>query len=373
MVELVINSNPMFKITLFAAVIFLSGFVFGNTAHHKHIIVIDAGSTGSRIFIFDSTHDLKEQWMFKEKKAGGIHTVSSDLSKLPQYLDPLISFAQTKLSDFAHETPIYFRATGGMRSLEITEQKHVLRAVENYFGKAGFKNVLASVLSGTDEGIYAWIAVNYLLKKLSQENPLDTLGVLDMGGASTQTTFVPVNTPVHGGYKLTLGKQTYELYSHSYDGLGMQLGLKALSSPSCENQGDFELCRQNIIVKLKNILKDTYKPELHGNFVAIGGFAQLVKVFRLKNLAPVTLENYGRYLCAMPWLEVKTLYEMADLPQFLATGCFEMAYYSVLMPNTPNPISASEKINDQAVSIAFGIAVYETLHGKISAIDTDEL
>lgn len=42
-------------------------------------------------------------------------------------------------------------------------------------------------MGGSDEGIYSWITVNYLLDR----RPGDTVGTLEMGGGSSQVAFVP--------------------------------------------------------------------------------------------------------------------------------------------------------------------------------------
>ena len=91
---------------------------------------------------------------------------------------------------------------------------------------------------------------------------------------------------------------------------------------------------------------------------------------RLSDLVGVV---HGENLCDMPWKEVKKVYETADLPKFLATGCFEMAYYSALFRGygfSPDSemVHAIEQINNQDISIALGIAIYEFLGGKISPI-----
>ncbi|CAN7049332.1 unnamed protein product [Brassica rapa subsp. trilocularis] len=43
----------------------------------------------------------------------------------------------------------------------------------------------ASVISGSDEGIYAWVIANYALDSLGGD-PLQTTGIVELGGASAQ-------------------------------------------------------------------------------------------------------------------------------------------------------------------------------------------
>ncbi|KAG0476221.1 hypothetical protein HPP92_013062 [Vanilla planifolia] len=42
---------------------------------------------------------------------------------------------------------------------------------------------------GADEGIYAWVAANYALGSLGKDAE-DTYGIVELGGASAQITFV---------------------------------------------------------------------------------------------------------------------------------------------------------------------------------------
>ncbi|XP_009077771.1 PREDICTED: ectonucleoside triphosphate diphosphohydrolase 8-like, partial [Acanthisitta chloris] len=97
----------------------------------------------------------------------------------------------------------------------------------------------AQLLTGSQEGSFGWITVNYLLETLVKfsfaekwEHPQDSevLGALDLGGASTQITFqpgVPVedrNTSVF----FRLYGTNYSLYSHSYLCYGQTQALKML-------------------------------------------------------------------------------------------------------------------------------------------------
>jgi Golgi apyrase len=47
------------------------------------------------------------------------------------------------------------------------------------------------VITGEEEGLFGWIAVNYLMESFSATSNSHTFGFLDMGGASTQIAFEP--------------------------------------------------------------------------------------------------------------------------------------------------------------------------------------
>ncbi|CAG5120552.1 unnamed protein product, partial [Candidula unifasciata] len=79
----------------------------------------------------------------------------------------------------------------------------------------GRKNV--GILSGEEEGVFSWIALNYLLGNFAKDRPdNETVGLLEMGGGSTQIAFIP-NTPIYDGeFQITIDGRSYELYAHSY-------------------------------------------------------------------------------------------------------------------------------------------------------------
>ena len=54
---------------------------------------------------------------------------------------------------------------------------------------AGFDNRGVGILRELDEGVFGWVTVNYLLDQL--HNPRKSYVALDLGGGSTQITFLP--------------------------------------------------------------------------------------------------------------------------------------------------------------------------------------
>jgi hypothetical protein len=82
-------------------------------------------------------------------------------------------------------------------------------------------------MEGSDEGVFAWMTVNFLLGSLGGTGLQDTIPTIDLGGGSMQLTFHPKDPATIGsapeGYAMskTLFGETFDIYSHSYLGLGL--------------------------------------------------------------------------------------------------------------------------------------------------------
>jgi Golgi nucleoside diphosphatase len=121
----------------------------------------------------------------------------------------LLEFAKEVVPPESHSTtPIYLMATAGMRLLPEEQQSDVLSATCEYVRKnTSFFfsdcNSHFKIIPGTLEGVYGWVAVNYLMggfdtsiksyieSESNQREQHHTFGFLDMGGASAQIAFEP--------------------------------------------------------------------------------------------------------------------------------------------------------------------------------------
>ena len=161
---------------------------------------------------------------------------------IPRYLSPLLSHAMEHIPPSQHRnTPIYILATAGMRLLPEDTRKAILAATCNTLrkeypfvldkpGELGPCGDSVRVASGEEEGMWGWVAVNYLMDgfghahqpiasgsgsnsilplpeiEIEHQASLEkdvsptlvdvnhrhpTFGFLDMGGASTQIAFSP--------------------------------------------------------------------------------------------------------------------------------------------------------------------------------------
>ena len=87
------------------------------------------------------------------------------------------------------------KATGGMRLVPEPERGRIMAEVRRYLAASLFDLQSAVIISGQQEALFGWMTVNYMLGLLGDGGPFPTVGALDLGGASTQITFLPLDYP----------------------------------------------------------------------------------------------------------------------------------------------------------------------------------
>ncbi|KAM0279824.1 hypothetical protein ACHAQH_004375 [Verticillium albo-atrum] len=188
----------------------------------KYGIIFDAGSSGTRLYVYiwkehakaikDATvEELRRLPKIKLETSEKIHPgVSSFADKPeeigPEHLKPLVELALDEVpASKVADTPIYLMATAGMRLLPKHKQQELLQSMCTYLREhTHFAlpdcNTHIQVISGETEGLYGWLATNYLLGGFDEPHNHQhggghhTYGFLDMGGASAQIAFAPNST-----------------------------------------------------------------------------------------------------------------------------------------------------------------------------------
>lgn len=139
---------------------------------------------------------------------------------------------------------MYLGATAGMRLLSVENESaadqvvsEVTKTLRQY--PVNFQG--ARIITGEEEGAYGWITINYLLNSFTQFSPkhrdwihpqsAKILGALDLGGASTQISYIPVGpiTAQANAATFRLYGYNYTIYTHSYLCYGQNQALKRLS------------------------------------------------------------------------------------------------------------------------------------------------
>lgn len=191
----------------------------------SYSVIIDAGSSGSRVYVYrwpkladarkrgkrdelSSLPRVKSKKHWHKKIHPGVSTFGEKPSLVGEdHLKDLYSFALDIVGeDNAAETPIYLLATAGMRLLPDLQRTALLQQICTYTkASTPFKladcNAQIQVIGGDAEGMYGWVAANYLLGGFDgtmhdHGKGHHTYGFLDMGGASAQIAFAPNSTEV---------------------------------------------------------------------------------------------------------------------------------------------------------------------------------
>jgi apyrase len=371
-------------------------------ASPRYALVIDAGSSGSRLHVyqwrppapgavpwvevapFPRETDAKP---WEKKIAPGISSYAADPAAAGPALQGLVDFAAEKLggdSRVMAATPLWLEATAGMRLVEEPARGAVLASVRETLAASPFDFRGAEVISGEAEGLFGWISVNYLLGHLQRGGPFPTVGALDLGGASTQIAFLPVDFPRADGAAVHLGSTTYRVYAHSYLGLGQDQAREAVGSPACypagyplpggeAGSGDYAACREAIRRFLARpcaaapcSLMGVYQPPLYGEFFAFSGYSYAASFFGLgQSLSLPDLETRTRSFCASTWESILADHPGGAEDPYLPRYCFNGAYVVTLLtdgfgfPMDTRAVVVPRKVQGKEVDWTLGALVYE--------------
>ena len=339
-----------------SSISFLS-YANGDTCKNHHCLaVVDAGSTGSRLHIYaydlDSRHypiQIQELWSKKIKP--GFSTLELEQDKINDYLTTLFSNAPEK------DMPVYFYATAGMRLLPYVKQEVYFQALQQWFqSHSEWLLIDAKTITGREEGVFGWLAVNYQLGRLDThyiDSDLRPVSVMDMGGASVQVTF-PVRDAARINARdlveIDVYGQPILLFVHSFLGLGQTLmSQQFLDEDSCfpigyqltnglAARGDASACQRSVtklvtLHEVDRVVKTAQENNVATSWYAIGGLAALAEdpLLNLQNsqFTSQSLVQKADYnICHQRWYDLTSQYPNND---YLYTYCLLSAYYYALV------------------------------------------
>eukprot|EP01103_Thecamoeba_quadrilineata_P007535 TRINITY_DN17399_c0_g1_i1.p1 TRINITY_DN17399_c0_g1~~TRINITY_DN17399_c0_g1_i1.p1 ORF type:complete len:437 (-),score=57.62 TRINITY_DN17399_c0_g1_i1:82-1392(-) len=401
--------NSIFWVApIFLLALGLVGYVHHNRPVPKHVIMIDAGSTGTRLFIYtlassriQCVHSLLNQdntnGILMKKIEPGLYHYRDEPEKAALSLQPLLDFALRQIPGANYRsTPIYLRATGGLRSLPSQDVDVILQHIQKFLAKYPFKvaDSHVSVISGAEEAVYGWISLNFLLEADR------SIGALDMGGSSTQISMSKGSNKRASicNHNVQVLDQSHQVCALSLSGFGLEASLstykqaildEAISrsattvnspcfakgytetfsvnellnrtEPTTKNQkltlvgsGDYDKCQSELLPVLL-MKKAAADPEVsllpalaEGNeFVAFNGFVTTHSALELKRRP--TLKEWqesSRNFCKLEWQQV----EKKSQP---ANRCFKAAW-SLLLLNQVYGIGLDERRIDFVKDVRVG-------------------
>ncbi|BGP18013.1 hypothetical protein JCM10213_005052 [Rhodosporidiobolus nylandii] len=214
-----------------------------------YAIMIDAGSTGSRLHLYTFSHCDPDPAALPKLEHEDFLTTKPGLSSYAgrpkdaaESLRGMMQQAFDKVPEKERGcTPIAVKATAGLRILGPKQSNEILSEIERWLndewpfvvGKDG-----VVVMDGRDEGVYAWITINFLLGLIGPNQPASagSAAVMDLGGASTQIVFEPIFDPISQDslapgdhvYDLSFAGAPHVLYQHSHLGYGLMQARRAV-------------------------------------------------------------------------------------------------------------------------------------------------
>lgn len=423
--------------------------VYKEKVKDEYGVVLDAGSTHTNMFVYKwKVGDIiKGTALVKqignctvtddEGHVKGISSYRQNPEKAGKSLENCIKSTAKKLipSYERKKSPIYLGATAGMRLLNETDSsvaKKIISSVRQTLGSSPFmfEDNYARIISGEEEGISSWVTVNYLNDALvnSKETNQDessrsmnrqTFGALDMGGASTQITFVPTTTAPNS-VKLTLYGKEYSVYTHSFLCYGLReaqrrflaqlvkdandtavvynpcaprghlkiVNSKYLWGSPCvkgteandtshnvTGTGNYSLCATEVnklfnftsCAGNKNCSFDgVYLPPTDGDtFLAFSGYYAVVKDLNLTNNPSLDkLQAKTMNVCRMSWSEIKEI--PSPSLDILSFYCFDAQYILTILSsgyhlnNTNTNLTFVGSIKKLSVGWALGFMINAT-------------
>ncbi|KAL0481942.1 apyrase [Acrasis kona] len=379
-------------------------------------VVFDAGSSGTRVYVYkwecrktSSTPRLQVSEQIPEKSIrGGISKFSSNPNAAGPSLIELINFAKGIVpSEQLSWTPIFLRATAGMRLITPDQQAAILDSIRKTFRESGFRfedEGWARVITGQEEGAYGWVASNYLhdlIKK--QVDGTKTRAMMECGGASLQITFVQPQDPPKNKININFPDiNQYVLYTHSYLGYGQDQARNEVIKASIVNPNDdtvispcynknfnstnvfsgnpnLRVIGSGDATKCAALIKDYMKLDpackdcsIGGNYypgipegMSIDGLGSFVFVNQFYNFTDSFSANalFARVndFCSSEWSSVQRDHKVDE---FLSTRCFSGIYVSQLLTSAfrvdpDTAISARSKIKDVTVVWTLGSMLFD--------------
>ncbi|CDM63521.1 Nucleoside-triphosphatase ntp-1 [Caenorhabditis elegans] len=410
----------------------------------KYGVICDAGSSGTRLFVYTlkplsgglTNIDtlIHESEPVVKKVTPGLSSFGDKPEQVVEYLTPLLRFAEEHIPyEQLGETDLLIFATAGMRLLPEAQKDAIIKNLQN-----GLKSVTAlrvsdsniRIIDGAWEGIYSWIAVNYILGRFDKEND-SKVGMIDMGGASVQIAFEIANEKesYNGGnvYEINLGSietnedYKYKIYSTTFLGYGANEGLKKYenslvksgnSNDSCSPRGlnrligeftvngtgEWDVCLAQVSSLIGDkaqpscpnptcFLRNVIAPSVNLSTVQLYGFSEYW--YTTSNFGSGGEYHYQKFTdevrkyCQKDWNDIQDGFKRNEFPnadiERLGTNCFKAAWVTSVLHDgfnvdkTKHLFQSVLKIAGEEMQWALGAMLYHSKDLKFNLLEQLEV
>lgn len=350
-------------------------------------IYIDAGSTGSRLYLFQTEQTgsgsvpvIKQ--VFSESVKPGISSFVSEPQQAGSSLQPLLDDAAKQLQQLGVNKPIPVNvlATAGMRLLPVDQQTPIYHSIKSTIQQSSSSLSLgkAETITGQMEGLYAWLDVNYLANTFQKQQP--TLGLIDMGGASTQIAFETADrNNSTAKMKVAVGGHVYRVFSTSFLGLGQDqargsMGNQFLASacyvPSYPMNGamlgayDLATCQDNYrqVIEPYKVEQQLVPISAQQKFLVFSGAYYDFHFFDADTTPEERVyENHIQTTCQQSWSELQKNHPN-ESTAYLASYCANGTYVDQLLYKSyhlhARQLMVADQVNGHNIAWPLGALLY---------------
>lgn len=360
-----------------------------NQVTERFMIIIDAGSTSSKLNIYKVIEQLGNEIPIIDlipkdtinsfKTSSSISEFLNDSIKAAQEIKLLMKTAEKKIDpkDW-NQTQLYILATAGLRLKSKEERKKIFqRTKKTIEDRKTFKVDMARTISGRYEGLYGWLTVNYDNLSKSKEAPK---GILEMGGASTQIAYTPSTEFVDFKLQRKINGKLYGIYSRSFLGFGDKEIERLANSSNCylanspvknkSGKGNYDKCSKHLVKALKDkctkLKKKCFQgnndncslpycifggngiPKNDGELLAVPSLYFVLKFLEFdKNINLNLLKTQATKLCSTKYDQLKDKFPNSMvLDKHTPDYCWKSAFYYLLLNDAYKlPIDSNVTIN----------------------------
>jgi hypothetical protein len=369
--------------------LFFLGLVSGSLAYAEaqhYSIIVDAGSTGSRLHLFsyeNSSGTPAITDVFSEKVKPGLSSFTQNPVDAGASIGKLISDANTKLSTLGvnpKDVSVSVMATAGMRALPLETQSQIYDQVRTYLTENHYANPLAFIgtITGQQEALYGWLDVNYLNGTFSSN--ASSLGSIDLGGESTQIAYqISDDSQTQPNItSLTINGKVYHVFGTSFLGLGQDKSRQTMNqmenAPSCypigytgDVSGDytFEGCASNYDQILSSYHITSQLPPIPENQVFVA-YASIYYAYHFFDLIQSPDEKNAKnriaQICSLSWSQLQTDYP-SENPQYLSSYCANGTYIHQLLYTqyqlSGDQLNVTDQVQNQPIDWSMGAMLYQ--------------
>ncbi|XP_024359149.1 probable apyrase 7 [Physcomitrium patens] len=289
-----VQGKTAIGIILAAVLLLYVGFLLGQsywkTDALQYAIVIDGGSTGTRVHVYAWGHSPKDslpvmvkptysrddsapwfrvpgqQRAYKRVETEpGLDKTLNNVTAVQHALQPLLEWAEKQIPPYARgSTRVFLLATAGLRRLPRMQSESILDDAFLVLQKSPFmcQRKWVKVISGVEEAYYGWIALNYNLGLLGHSPKLLNVGTLDLGGSSFQVTFEPEEVSQKYGVNVSVGSTEHNLYAVSHAGYGLNDAFEKSVAQLLRSQNS----GSSAVVAARNGLVELEHPCMHKGY-----------------------------------------------------------------------------------------------------------